>query len=251
MKVRRLFLALVLMASSSCSASHQGVVRDPQGAIEQSARLAWVEVQPGMQGCMKKEGYSYFPVSPPKEATPGFVFPAFTPADFSQLGKHGYGLARSFETAVHHEQTDQNSVVIKAFSDYERTLYGSAKTVCINEIPAAFGPQKLLTTIAGQRTKWLSDPRLANEWSAWRDCMAKAGVRVSRRDESLLFWANAKLEEMAVTQRLQINPPNEESFQFAQQIERDLSKQDISCLSTSGLPALRRRWLELSKDSSP
>ena len=71
---------------------------------------------------MKKEGYSYFPVSPPKEATPGFVFPAFTPADFSQLGKHGYGLARSFETAVHHEQTDQNSVVIKAFSDYAHAV---------------------------------------------------------------------------------------------------------------------------------
>ena len=81
--------------------------------------------------------------------------------------------------------------------------------------------------------------------------MAKAGVRVSRRDESLLVWARAKLEEMAVAQRLQLNPPNEESLQFAQRIERDLSKQDISCLSTSGLPALRRRWLELSKDSSP
>ncbi len=242
MKVRRLFLALVPMASSSCSASHQGVVRDPQEAIEQSARLAWVEVQQGIQGCMKKQGYTYFPVSPPKEATPGFVFPAVTSADFSQLGKHGYGLARSFETAVHHEQTDQNSAVIKAFSDYERTLYGSAKMVCIKKIPVASGPQKLLTTIAAQRTQWLSDPGLANEWSAWRECMAKPGVRVSRRDESLLFWAQAKLEEMAVAQRLQLNPPNEESLQFAQRIERDLSKQDISCLSTSGLPASRRRW---------
>jgi hypothetical protein len=199
---------------------------------------------------MKKEGYTYVPVSPPKEATPGFVFPAVTPADFAELDKHGYGMARSFETAVHHEQTDQNTTILKSFSDYERKLYGAAKTVCIEKTPFVLDTQKLLSTIATQRTKWLTDPGLATEWSAWRECMANVGVQVSRRDESLVFWAQAKLEETAVAQHVQMNPPNEAAFQFAQRLEHDLSKHDIACLSKSGLPALRRKWGELIGDSS-
>jgi hypothetical protein len=95
----------------------------------------------------KKEGYTYVPVSPPKEAAPGFVFAAVTPADFAELDKHGYGMARSFETAVHHEQTDQNTAIVQAFSDYERKLYGAAKTVCFEKTPFVLDTQKLLSTI--------------------------------------------------------------------------------------------------------
>jgi hypothetical protein len=248
MRVGPLLIAMV--ALHACTVSTDKITVEPQDAIEASARLAWVDLQKNIQVCMKKNGYVYVPVTPPQGATPGFVFPAVTRSDFAQLAEHGYGLARSVETAVHHEQDDRNSVIFESYSDSERRLYGSAKLACIEAVKFNPDPKKILASLAALRTQWLADPDLEDEWTAWRECMRRAGVVVARRDESVLFWAREKLEEGAVGPRLQMNPPNEETLRLAEQIEAALSESDVSCLSQSGLAALRRKWGKLTGDLS-
>ena len=198
---------------------------------------------------MSKQGFAYEPVNPPKAASPGFVYPAVTAADFTRLENEGYGLVRSIETALHHEATDSNTNMFKKLEPRERVAFEAAQRTCINSnvLPADTGSE-LLGKIAALRTRWLSDPSLVGEWQSWKSCMQRAGIRVTRRDESMLIWARESLQQQAVAQSVPLDPPNESTLTFVGRLEKDLAAHDRTCLSTAGLPKLQQKWLDLSQE---
>jgi hypothetical protein len=196
---------------------------------------------------MSKEGFVYEPVSPPKVASPGFVYPAVTAADFTRLENEGYGLVTSIETALHHEATDSNTKMFQKLEASARIAFETAQRTCINNsvLPPDTG-SKLLGKIAELRNQWLSDPALVGEWQSWKSCMQRAGIRVTRRDESMLTWAREDLQQEAETQSVPLEPPNESTLTFVRQYEKNLAKHDQTCLTSSGLPKLQQKWSDLS-----